>query len=89
MGPSKSLLTSWFAYGVEHNYDYMIIVCDTYDYEDYPVYTTKEDFHLKYPEYNYTNMQKVMEVYDLKLNKDLQINSASRVFNIPNILDLN
>ena len=52
----------------------MIVVCDTYDWDDYPVYVMPtEDAQKKYSEYNGPNMQKVMEVYNLKKDIDKQV----------------
>lgn len=43
---------------------YCIIVCDTFDWEDYPVYATDED-DVRKQIAELGPMQKVMEVYDL------------------------
>jgi hypothetical protein len=59
----------------------MIVVCDTYDYEDYPVYVKPgEDACEKVKEYNGPNMQRVMEVYSLTSPKEPQL-AAERVWN--------
>lgn len=43
---------------------HMIVVCDTFDYEDYPVYVKKDqDVRDVAKEYEGKNMQKIMEVY--------------------------
>jgi hypothetical protein len=54
---------------------YLIVACDTYDHEDYPVSCAdaKECWE-KYNEYNGKNMQSIMEVYDLSLPLDEQLN---------------
>lgn len=46
----------------------MIVVCDTFDWEDYPRHYVMptEDVHKKFASYNGSNMQKVMEVYALQ-----------------------
>lgn len=38
MAASKYDITCWFQDGVVNGKTHMIIICDTYDYEDYPVY---------------------------------------------------
>jgi len=44
----------------------LIVVCDQFDWEDYPVYVTAtEDVNEKRKLYNGANMQKIMEVYVL------------------------
>ena len=56
---------------------HMLVVCDTFDWEDYPVYVTKdEDVRKKYDEYNGPNMQKVMEVYSYSHNLEDQLNEG-------------
>ncbi len=53
----------------------MIVVCDTFDHEDYPVYVKPgEDVRKKYAEYDGPNMQRVMEVYALHLDLESQLN---------------
>ena len=59
----------------------MLVVCDTYDWSDYPVFTSDpnqavKDNHLK-------NMQKVMEVYDLRMDHEEQLKPGTRVWNVP------
>lgn len=75
-------LTDWFKRGVDEQADFMIIVCDTFEYSDYPVYATAENFSDKYWGHNAVNMQKIMEVYDLRAGLELQL-SKHRVHNYP------
>ena len=65
MATTVKMIRAWFKVGVEENYDFMIVVCDGYSYEDYPVYATSENFREKYYSHNGVNMQRVIEVYDL------------------------
>lgn len=61
----------------------MIVVCDSFDYEDYPVYVKKgEDVRAKHKEYidGKHSMQRVMEVYSLNQDKEKQLNEH-RAFN--------
>jgi hypothetical protein len=59
----------------------MIVVCDTFDYEDYPVYVKPgEDVHKIASGYDRVNMQKVMEVYNLSMDRETQLNQH-RAFN--------
>lgn len=47
-------------------YTHLVVVCDTFDHEDYPVYVKLgQDVRKVVAEYNGPNMQRVMEVYDL------------------------
>ena len=74
---------SWdFEVGRKEGYDYMLYVEDSFDYNYYPVYTNKVDFHKVFKAYHRVNMQKVIEIYDLAKHKDEQL-SAHRVWNPP------
>jgi hypothetical protein len=80
MGTTKQDLHRWFKEGVEQKATHMIVVCDTFDYEDYPVYVAKgEDVKAREQEYRGKDMQKVMEVYDL--SKSWAEQSEGLVFN--------
>ncbi len=53
---------------------HMLVVCDTYDYDDYPVFVTKdEDVHEAVAEHS-KNMQRVMEVYSFNHDIEAQLN---------------
>lgn len=79
-------LTTWFNDGLKLGATHMIVVCDTFDWEDYPVYVMPdENAKAKAFEYGDTddrglptkeneNMQKVMEVYSLSLPLLNQLN---------------
>lgn len=59
-------IKQWAEEGLNKKASYMIVVCDTYDYEDYPVYVMpEEDLEKKKEHYDGNNMQRIMEVYDL------------------------
>lgn len=78
---TKEDIEKWFENGIKENATHMIIVCDTYSYEDYPVYVTKDEkVENKINEYKEKYMQKIMEVYDLSTGIDVQINKR-RNFN--------
>jgi hypothetical protein len=74
-------LAEWFQEGKDEERDYMIVVCDTFDWEDYPVYVNAEDFWTEYAKYDGQNMQKIMEVYDL--NKPWPEQAQGRVRHMP------
>lgn len=78
---TKELLATWFDSGVAQGATHMVVVCDTFDYEDYPVYVSpNQDVGQVFREYDGPNMAKVMEVYDLAKDRDSQLNEW-RVFN--------
>jgi len=76
---TKSTIASWFDRGVAEGASHMIVICDTFDYEDYPVFVdTAEEARDRFN--NPGEMQRVMEVYNLKMDKEAQLNQ-NRVFN--------
>jgi hypothetical protein len=78
--PSLRTFSDWFDRGVEIGATHMIIVCDTFEWEDYPAYVMANEnvFEVK-KEYDGKNMQKIMEVYKLDLSKEMQL-SEYRAF---------
>lgn len=62
----------WFDEGVAAGAGFMIVVTDTFDWEDYPVFVKPgKDVQEKVDKYS-KHMQKVMEVFDLSLDWDAQ-----------------
>lgn len=57
----------WIRTAREKGAKYIISVCDTFDWEDYPVYC-KDDTELteKRSQYDNVNMQKINEVIDVE-----------------------
>jgi len=79
---TKNDLRRWFKQGVKNGATHMIVVCDTFDHDDYPVYVSpQEDVHVIEKEKSGASMQKVMEVYNLKLPMDKQIDGGVLQFN--------
>ena len=78
---TQTEIGEWFDEGVAKGSAYMLILCDTYDWDDYPVYTSNGDEatrRAKHP----GEMQKLMEVYDLHMSRDEQLRKH-RVMNLP------
>ena len=74
MAASYSDILGWLNSGKNSENTHMIVVCDDFDYEDYPVYVGKnEDVREIYNKYNGKNMQRVMEVYSYSLPLDEQM----------------
>lgn len=66
MVTTRQDITEWFNRGKTEGAAYMIVACDTFDWEDYPVYVKPtDDLLARVKEYDGPNMQKIMEVYDL------------------------
>ena len=60
MAASRGDLKRWFEEGVEEGASHMIVVCDTFDYEDYPVFVMPNDkFWKKYDEMCRASMQSI------------------------------
>ena len=56
----------WIEEGKKQGAMYLISVCDTFDYSDYPVYAKSEEEMIeKRKHYNNASMQRVNEVVDL------------------------
>lgn len=74
MGTTKTTLSNWFDAGKRQKATHMLVVCDTFNHENYPVYVKKDEYvHDVYDEYHGPNMQKVLEVYSLKKPKEAQL----------------
>jgi hypothetical protein len=76
-------LKVWFDQGKKDGATHMLVVCDTFDYGDYPAYVGKdENVHDRITYYKLSPMQMIMEVYDLSMDRDEQL-STPRVYNYP------
>lgn len=81
MAATRDDISGWFDEGIKQGATHLIVACDTFDWDDYPVYVMpEENAKERYEEFNGKNMQKVMEVYNLSQNKPEQI-KARRVIN--------
>jgi hypothetical protein len=76
MTTSLENIREWLRRGKSNkDITHLIVVCDTFSYEDYPVYiTAKESVRERFNGYDGKNMQKVMEVYSFKIDLESQIN---------------
>lgn len=81
MSTSRQEIRSWLVDAKALGMTHCIIVCDTYDHSDYPVYVKPgQDPHQIYRNYNGVDMQRVMEVYNLSMDLEKQLNEH-RSFN--------
>jgi hypothetical protein len=63
MAATREDIDSWIETAKEMEARYIISVCDTFDYDDYPVYVMPgESLELKKQKYDRVNMQKINEV---------------------------
>lgn len=83
MGASAVDILGWFNAGRADKCTHLIVVCDTFDHDDYPVYVHKDDdFYTIYDRYTGgQNMQRIMEVYDLE--RPWHEQSKGLVHNVP------
>ncbi|MFA5987212.1 MAG: hypothetical protein WC797_00990 [Candidatus Paceibacterota bacterium] len=74
MATTQNMIREWFIRGKKMHATHLIVVCDTFEWEDYPVFVTKkQNVHEVYTEHNGSNMQKVMEVYNLSMDMEKQL----------------
>jgi len=74
MATTENDIRRWLERGKEENATHLIVVCDTFDYDDYPVYVSQdENVKDKMMDYDGKSMQKVMEVYKISMDWDSQL----------------
>jgi len=82
MAATYETIRNWCLSGKEEGATHVIVVCDTFSYEDYPVFVKpEENIQEKVTEYRSKSMQRVMEVYNLALDINTQLNKG-RVWNL-------
>ncbi len=70
-------IKEWLERKSSKDITHMIVVCDTFSYEDYPVYVSRnQNVREVFEEYNRKDMQKVMEVYSYKRSLEDQLNEG-------------
>lgn len=60
---------------------HMLVVVDTFDYEDYPVYISNHLIDDAIKKYHHVNMQRIMEIYSYGMDLESQLKQG-RVWNI-------
>lgn len=75
MATSQADIHEWLKEAKQKGCSHMIVVCDTFDHEDYPVFVMpNESVKDKLETYKpASNMQRVMEVYSLSLPIEPQL----------------
>lgn len=74
MVTTKAEISEWFERGSVLGATHMIVVCDTFSHEDYPVYVKPGESSREIAaDYDDKNMQRIMEVYDLSIDKVAQL----------------
>lgn len=78
---TREEISAWFDRGLAQGARHMLVICDTFDHDDYPVYTkTDEECLARYRAPG--EMRRVMEVYAMHMDKAEQM-AARRVLNLP------
>lgn len=77
MGVTKDTISNWFDKGVHMKATHMLVVCDEFDYSDFPVYVTNGRARARADELNGEDMTRVLEVYNLVMDKEDQLAEAS------------
>jgi len=73
-------LRRWFERGLEQGMKQMVVMCDTFDHGDYPIYTQTAQ-EARDLVANPGSMQRAMEVYDLTKPMEPQVVSLQRAWN--------
>jgi len=82
MSTSKQQIEAWLKKGNTGENSHMIVMCDTFNWEDYPVYISKKESASDKLEYCRTSsMQKVVEVYSYSIDLEQQLEQP-RAFNL-------
>jgi protoheme ferro-lyase len=59
-------IVEWLEEGKEDRHRWLLVVCDSFSHENYPVYAdTAKEFYEQYDKYDGKNMQRIMESYDI------------------------
>ena len=67
-------IREWLKQGKKEKATHLIVVVDTFSYEDYPVFVKKkEDVNEVFNKYDKKGMQRVMEVYSYALDLEAQL----------------
>lgn len=75
LAATKEEIAEWVKRGKKNKKcTHVVIVCDTFDWDDYPVEVKEgESIDSVIKHYDGPNMQKVMEVYSMKMDIDQQL----------------
>ena len=71
---SRDEIREWLEEAREMGATHMLVVCDTFDWEDYPVFVKPGDsIHDNIAHFHGKNMQKIMEVYSMSEDLEEQL----------------
>jgi len=79
-------IVEWLSLGVMNGDTHLMVVYDTYDKAEFPVYANGDDAVAEqFRRYNGVNHQQVTEVFDLRLGTEEQLREA-RAWHLPRIV---
>lgn len=81
MPTTQDDIRRWLKSAKKQKATHLVVVCDTFDWDDYPVYVKPTEKIREVIEHYSVNMQKVMEVYNMSMDIEKQIKSG-RAYNI-------
>lgn len=81
MAATREDIRGWLNYAKSKNATHMIVVCDTFEWEDYPVEVYPDQIVADVVKKYSDNMQKVMEVYNMSLDLESQL-SETRAYHL-------
>lgn len=76
---TQAEIRQWFIRGVAEGHTHLMVRCDTFDHDDYPVYRDSAEEARKLAD-DTSNMQSTHEVYNLKADMESQL-AERRSFN--------
>ena len=84
MATTADDIRRWLYAGKDKGNTHMIVVCDTFDYEDYPVYVKVGEDILECvsKRQSYEQMSRVMEIYNYAMDLEDQLKPTIRCWNI-------
>lgn len=66
MAATRADVDRWIKEAKSKNFPFILSVCDTFDWDDYPVYCKdKADLMIEYNAHNGTNMQRINEIIQI------------------------
>lgn len=80
---TRAEIEEWFDRGIDKGASHMVVVCDTFDYGDFPVYVMPEQDvnEVIKDNNNASKMLRVMEVYKMSMDKTAQM-EVRRAYNL-------
>jgi len=80
MAATRKNIDRWINTAKEKKYEYIICVCDMFDWDDYPVFCkNKLDLIEQIPKFNRVNIQKIMEI--IRINENNTVDEDLHITN--------